>query len=491
MILLSTANRLRPLPTAHCFMFIPRGKALHENLATSYVLVDALVADLCEGGFSGVVDIVLRETDAHVVIARGRVAAVIERRNAPHWNGEPMAFPYLRTTVAELVSAARRQRGRVSIYSYSTDTASAVAGRINAEPLYTRLSTDFADLEKMISKLARERDRQWFVEINIENGVAALIHMNDDRARILISEGGASLEEYDTTDLMASPQLRGLLDDSNRLGGSFDVYFKGAGDPLESFDATLSKHAKLESTVPLETIAATGGEAHDEVSQAVKEAKAAYQSLVLDDSERGESHAADQIYEGAYPEFDTRLRTEGGGSGGDAPPPNADEGASERTADDLSLVQDELSKPGDLSLTDEGARMAEIKRLMAEIARTIEEATRAVEQRETFPMYLRAGQLKVADRYPFLDPFGAEFEYLAGEIVFVGEASPDDFIAGLTEALTRAVQGVTESSSQAARLRTRITESLQWLLKSQKEELEHYNLGQTIEQIIRVVIPVR
>ena len=37
-------------------MFIPRGTPLHENLATSYVLVDPLVADLCEGGFSGVVE---------------------------------------------------------------------------------------------------------------------------------------------------------------------------------------------------------------------------------------------------------------------------------------------------------------------------------------------------------------------------------------------------------------------------------------------------
>ena len=56
-------------------MFIPRGTILHENLATSYVLVDSLVADLCEGGFSGVVEVTLRRADAHVVIARGRIVA--------------------------------------------------------------------------------------------------------------------------------------------------------------------------------------------------------------------------------------------------------------------------------------------------------------------------------------------------------------------------------------------------------------------------------
>ena len=58
--------------------------------------------------------------------------------------------------------------------------------------------------------------------------------------------------------------------------------------------------------------------------------------------------------------------------------------------------------------------MVEIKRLMGEMARTIEVSTQAIEQRDSFSMYLRAGQLKIADRYPFLDPFGAEFEYLGG-----------------------------------------------------------------------------
>jgi hypothetical protein len=53
-------------------MFIPRGKAVHENLASSYVLLDALVEDLCEGGFSGIVEVVLRVTDSHVIIDRGK-----------------------------------------------------------------------------------------------------------------------------------------------------------------------------------------------------------------------------------------------------------------------------------------------------------------------------------------------------------------------------------------------------------------------------------
>ena len=94
-------------------MFIPRGTALHENLATSYVLVDGLVADLCEGGFSGVVEILLRNADAHIVIARGSVVAAIESRNAEGDNTNPIARTYARMTVADLAAKSRaRTRSR-------------------------------------------------------------------------------------------------------------------------------------------------------------------------------------------------------------------------------------------------------------------------------------------------------------------------------------------------------------------------------------------
>ena len=170
-------NRL--LSTARCRllteMFIPRGKALYENLATSYVLVDALVDDFCEGGFSGVVEVLLRDMDSHVIIERGKVAAVIQEV-------EGVA---VHTTIAELAKKSRAERGRISIYVHEIDVVGALADCARSEPLYTRLSTEFADLQKMILKLARERDRQWFIEINTHSGARALVQLKDDRCRII------------------------------------------------------------------------------------------------------------------------------------------------------------------------------------------------------------------------------------------------------------------------------------------------------------------
>src|SRR5207253_9419996 len=106
-------------------MFIPRGTSLHENLATSYVLVDSLVADLCEGGFSGVVEVMLRRADAYVVIAGGRVAASLL---AQHGGATGARVGGSRATGMQITAAARQGRGRGSSYRYSAATAGAVAG---------------------------------------------------------------------------------------------------------------------------------------------------------------------------------------------------------------------------------------------------------------------------------------------------------------------------------------------------------------------------
>ena len=476
-------------------MFIPRGTALHENLATSYVLVDVLVADLCEGGFSGVVEILLRNADAHIIIARGSVVAAIESEG-------DNTRPYTRMKVADLAEKSRRERGRVSIYSYSTEIANVIAALINATPLYTQLSTEFADLEKMISKLNRERDRQWFVEVSTESGLAALIHMKADGCLILTSREGQPLSESESSDLMSNATLREVLDECNEAGGVFDVYFKSATD-----------EAQLPESEPQAIATSEVRLSENGVSQAMMEAKAVFESLSIEDdaptpdaetaaqseslSDSGEatmsavatsSAATSSNQMSSDATNDEKISSSLDPDTAASEPVMRDDvsvgGAHDPITSDLLLVHNDLRATGLLKQGSDADVMAEVKRLMGEIARTIEEATHAVEPRDSFPIHLRAGQLKIADRYPFLDPFGVEFEYLAGEIVFVGHASHSQFVEGLTEALKLAAESTIKSSAQPVRLCARITDELEWLLKRQKTELEQYRLDQSIEDII-------
>ena len=436
-------------------MFIPRGKPVYENLATSYVLVDSLADDLSEGGFSGIVEVVLREVDCLIVFGRGAVLAATEGRlpaddrysedvdGQSELRGDEKSL--VPSSVPQIAARSRNERGRLSIYACSLDAARSIADRLTAHTLYTRLSTEFADLDRMVTKLTRENEREWFVEVETSNGLAGLIHLKDETCRVFTSAPGEA-------------SLRDFLDKCGQAGATFDVHYKvgsnqapavsppasaGAGTPPPA-DATASEEAP---------VAIAGQDASHEV--AVDEAPA-----VSDASVQPPAAAPASVESGAEAEDAAAV---------EEPP-----AAQLRRQDVPARAED----------TGEAEAMAEIKRLMGEIASTIETAARSVETRDTFSMYLRAGQLKIADRYPFLDPFGNEFEYLGGEIVFVGAEKPEAFIAGVTEALKLAVTSIIETSSQSVRLRARIEEDMGQLMERLRPELGAFGLDQYIEQII-------
>ncbi len=482
-------------------MFIPRGKAVHENLASSYVLVDALVEDLCEGGFSGIVEVVLRNTDSHVIIDRGSVAAVIEQREHA---GDSKGVRLFSITVEELASRSRGERGRISVYSFPAGATAALAGLVDAEPLYTALSTDFADLERMIAKLRRESDREWFVHVATQDGNLALVHIEDDHCRVMRFDGVSHDQDGPAAEGLA---LKEVLDECNRAGGTFDVYFRRAA--VEATPAPAQSRTAAQSPVAPAVEAAKHLESGSRKSagkptdSAAPEARSPAAEKVgppaPPDSEEMpffiEPSNGDEFDAGALVDEDRDrywssspaepllVVAASASSRGDslAAPVSADPG--EISVEDTPVVAI-TSVAGQSMDVEEAETMAEIKRLLGEIARTIDEASRAIEQRDAFSMYLRAGQLKIADRYPFLDPFGAEFEYLGGEIVFIGKASPAQFREGLTESLRLAVVGVAQSSAQPVRLRAAVTEDLRKLLERLRPDLERYGVVESIEWIL-------
>ena len=159
-------------------------------------------------------------------------------------------------------------------------------------------------------------------------------------------------------------------------------------------------------------------EAAGDISEVVKEAKAVFQSLSLD--ETADQPRAPRALP-VTPEAESALRELTGTLGEPVKHPDAPfaaisddallemhdaatepgQQAKARSTDDLLLRPDDLSATGLLKRGSEAVAFAEIKRLMGEIIRTVEASARAAGSRDSFTMHLRAGQLKVADRYPF------------------------------------------------------------------------------------------
>jgi hypothetical protein len=420
------------LPSAFCtlpsVMLIPRGTVIYENLATSYVLVEPLVSDLCKEGFSGVVAIALRELDGFIFIANGEVRAVVEKRSQ-----DDQSVAYGSSTVLQLAEKARAERGLLALRSYSNQTAEAVVGRINAQSLYARLSIEFTDAETMLQKLAREAERDWFVEINTDAGISALVSVRGSSFHLIASREGREIE-WDAPKSADDPARKELLSACKRAAGTFDVYFI---DPLSS---TPVVQADFDSLAPDFGETTTALDANETV-------------------------ATGSPVEPLSPHLPER---------------SAAKTRAEELANELSVVSEEfpVAENGDAPVD-----MTELKRLIGEIAGTIEGAAQAVDRHDGFAMCLRASQLKLADRYPFLDPFGSEFEYLAGEIVFVGDATAEQFVAGLTEALMLAVESLAKTNAYGERFRAYVREDLGKLLERNRTELETYGLDRVISEI--------
>ena len=434
-------------------MFIPRGETVHENLATSYVLVEALVADLCESDFSGVVQIELRQATGFILFDSGKVAAVPVKRGDE---------AYTATTVANLAAQSRAERGRLSVYRYSEPVVKALSGLLHAEPLYRRLSSEFADLQKMVDKFRRESDRHWFIEMEVE-GSTSLIFIRDGDCAVVTPRATAGHEGDGKLADTSQPALQELIDQCHRSGAIFDVYFRHPGDhPGEAADpepapATTGESGDAATAVEEEPATAAAPPAESE------------QVAVTPDVEDPEENLSIPVM----------TETEGAFEATTAPEVDDEPQPASRVLPTRELMA--LAGTDDKALED--FQLSEVRRLLSDIARGIEEITRGVEQRDDFSMHLRAGQLKVADAYPFLDPFGSDFEYIEGEIVFVGQAGLREFIDGVSEALRLAVTNAEQVSNNPPRLRSEVVRRLKSMYKRDREEFDRYGLDLSLEQI--------
>ena len=125
--------------------------------------------------------------------------------------------------------------------------------------------------------------------------------------------------------------------------------------------------------------------------------------------------------------------------------------------------------------------MRDLMQLMSQVVAAVERGMTVAGRGSSFPTALRAGLLAVTERYPFLDPFAAEFEYQDKEIVFVGTAQPAEFAAGLSEALRQMVEDLIFSSN--GRVRDYIAEELRKVEREQAQEVRRFNLGSLTEKI--------
>ena len=130
------------------------------------------------------------------------------------------------------------------------------------------------------------------------------------------------------------------------------------------------------------------------------------------------------------------------------------------------------------SLSSEEAERAGAVQLSGELIAAVERAVAGAD----FAAAFRTARLSVADDYAFLDPLAGRFEYAGGVARLHTPANIGLFVAGISEALRRAVDRVAASAGEGT-VRHEVARELATLARKREKDLTRFKFMPHLERI--------
>jgi len=447
-------------------MHIPKGKPVHERLSTSYVNVEALLADLQTENFTGYVFVGFPAVEGYVLFNGGQVVNGVEQTET--------ALKVGNDALKGILTRSHQRGGIVSIYTHPREIIQAICGIIEGYPVYKDLTSDFASLERLVLKLSKEQSLTWYIDVSLgKNEGGSLIYIINGKVEAILSM-------RDGLTVAGENGLRETFSRSEQQGATFSVYRSSEQTrPLPVNPPQQVTAAPLPPVVPTAppppvvptapspapAVSYSGGPAISSMPKPVQD------KVIIPRVNDAQANNSFFIPPAEVPEIEIIDI----GQEEEIVSLSEAEPSSFYVADTHSARQTQpVSTPEEFS---------ELIRIMSDVVSNVERAAvGSIAENGDFSTALREGLLEVTDQYPFLDPFAAEFEYNFGEIVFVGTANPAEFVAGLTDALRHAVNTLTQRRADRD-LRNRVAQRLRKLYELRREEFDRYGLDAVLERI--------
>lgn len=443
--------------------YIPKGKPMHEKLSTSFVRMEGLLEELKAENFDGYVLLNFPKTSGFLFLEGGRIIDAAEIGDGERRAGVAVQ--------EELIQLSQSTKGTLSVYYLQKELVKTIAGIASGEPVYENLSSDWANVGRLLKKLAAEK-KTYFLSLAFEQGTQrrGLIFVDGDHTEAVCAVGDDQLTGKEALDK--------LIRDSETELATFSLYRQATAPGLSAMGSSASR-----GTAPTPAVSSASASSSSTTTSAMPQVGGFTPS-------NAQQPAATPYYEAFLPSGNEARVPELNLS-----EPKARAGAFE---DILDVVDaDSPVRPGvntmpSLSAAQmtpaplpeapkTGGEMRDLMTLMSRVVAAVEKGMTAAGRGSSFPTALRAGLLAVTERYPFLDPFAAEFEYQDKEIVFVGTAQPSEFATGLSEALRQMVEDLIYSSN--GRVRDYIAEELRKVERENANEIRQFNLGNLTEKI--------
>ncbi|HEX4951613.1 MAG TPA: hypothetical protein VFZ34_33455 [Blastocatellia bacterium] len=470
--------------------YIPKGKPMHEKLSTKFVRMEGLLEELQAESFNGYIMLNFPQTSGFLFIQDGKVV-----------NAAEVSGPEQRAGMAiqeQLLRLSQQTKGTLSVYYLQREIVQTLAAIADGEAVYHNLTSDWANLGKLIKKLSSER-KTYFINLAFEETARGLIYVDGEKIEAACTAGGDHF--------LGEEALNRLVSDSEANIATFSVYRQATARALPPMDekdveASLNRLVSQASSPATTKTASPPTVPLSTTPPPMQSAPPAAPAQAAPTSGASASTSAPAGTPAATPYYESLLPS-GVGTTPAAPSPTEVKSKANTFDDILEVVEVEAPArstpppsgqaassavsaaqvtPAPLPETPKsGNEMRDLMQLMSQVVAAVERGMTVAGRGSSFPTALRAGLLAVTERYPFLDPFAAEFEYQDKEIVFVGTAQAGEFAAGLTEALRQMVEDLIFSSN--GRVRDYIAEELRKVEREQAAEVRRFNLGNLTERI--------
>ena len=105
-------------------------------------------------------------------------------------------------------------------------------------------------------------------------------------------------------------------------------------------------------------------------------------------------------------------------------------------------------------------------------------------QKGTFRRIFKKSLIEKSEQYPFLDPFGGEFDYRDGSIQFTGEARERNFTKGIGECLQATLSYLEEELPKNKMLPLKLRAEIESSLEPHRETIKRLGLESLIPSFL-------
>jgi hypothetical protein len=133
---------------------------------------------------------------------------------------------------------------------------------------------------------------------------------------------------------------------------------------------------------------------------------------------------------------------------------------------------------------EKGGGLKEIIQIFEGVLSKAEKLVDGTTEKGTFRRIFKKSLIDKSELYPFLDPFGGDFDYRDGTIQFMGEAKERDFTRGIGECLQTTISYIEEELPKSKMLPLKLRAEIESSLEPQRETIKRLGLDPLIPSFL-------